>query len=171
MCKVGTLAETRCSLTLSSSLPLPGSFDRSKSRKLPRYQLKIVFTKHQNFEVYNKGLLYLRSFRISILFWQTDSLVLLAPTMSLMNVGQFLGHSYLRILMERIFLVAFWKMVDEIRTHLDKDYVELVQIDFFFAQSWFVRGILNYEADDIFFDRFQIKINRLNLNFKNVNSL
>jgi len=37
---------------------------------------------------------YLSSFRIIMLFWQRVSLVLLEPTISLIKVGQFLGHSY-----------------------------------------------------------------------------
>lgn len=39
----------------------------------------------------------LRSFRMIMLFWQRLSLVRLAPTMSLMNVGQCFGHSCFRI--------------------------------------------------------------------------
>lgn len=40
---------------------------------------------------------HLRSLSIIMLFWQRDSLVLLAPTMSDINEGQFLGHSYFKI--------------------------------------------------------------------------
>ena len=40
---------------------------------------------------------YLSSLRIIMLFWHKDSLVLLAPTMSLMNAGQLAGHSNFRI--------------------------------------------------------------------------
>lgn len=39
----------------------------------------------------------LRSFRMIMLFWQRLSLVRLAPTMSLINVGQCFGHSCFRI--------------------------------------------------------------------------
>lgn len=39
----------------------------------------------------------LSSFRMTMLFWQRLSLVRLAPTMSLMKVGQCLGHSCFRI--------------------------------------------------------------------------
>lgn len=41
----------------------------------------------------------LSSLRMIMLFWQRLSLVRLAPTMSLMNVGQCLGHSCFRIYM------------------------------------------------------------------------
>ena len=42
-------------------------------------------------------MVYLNSFKTIMLFWQSDSLVLLAPTISLINVGQLWGHSYLTI--------------------------------------------------------------------------
>ena len=40
---------------------------------------------------------YLSNFKMTMLFWQSDSLALLAPTISPMNVGHFLGHSCFRI--------------------------------------------------------------------------
>lgn len=43
----------------------------------------------------------LSSFRMTMLFWQRLSLVRLAPTMSLMKVGQCLGHSCFRICRRR----------------------------------------------------------------------
>ena len=40
---------------------------------------------------------YLSNFSMTMLFWQRDSLALLAPTMSLTNVGHFFGHSCFKI--------------------------------------------------------------------------
>jgi len=39
----------------------------------------------------------LRSFKIAMLFWHSDSFVLLAPTMSVTKLSQFFGHSRFKI--------------------------------------------------------------------------
>lgn len=55
----------------------------------------------------------LSSLRMIMLFWQRLSLVRLAPTMSLMKVGQCLGHSCFRIWGQRHVTILFFKLKNQ----------------------------------------------------------
>lgn len=63
----------------------------------------------KNFNVFL--ILYLNSFKIIILFWHNDSFARLAPTISEIKSGQFLGHSLLTIFKTKeIILIIIFKI-------------------------------------------------------------
>lgn len=86
----------------------------------------------------------LNSFRITILFWQRLSLVLLAPTMSLIKVGQCFGHSCFSIWKAKHPYVRYIRkakhFITRLKTlwtlaYLDKNHIQFPNIHFLFLKK------------------------------------